>query len=290
MTEKYLDFHIHTTRSDGVRSPSEICKLALNNGLSYISITDHNHTEDLSELRQQYPQLTIVQGAEISAIYTDDNHEETEVHIVALGFDPECEEILDILRRNQPDRVPYINAILDKLRIYGIDLGDYDTLCEQLADKHCRYVGRMQIARLLYEKGYTESVDDGFDTYIGGHGKRLCYVKPPLRYVSMEEAVNAIIASNGLAVLCHLYYYQKDDQASERLVQRFSELTGNRGALEVNYARYTNAQRSALATLADRYGLMYSSASDYHGQAESETLDNRFPCDECKPLLAALGL
>lgn len=288
MKEKYLDFHIHTTMSDGVYSPSDICKLAIKNGLSFISITDHNYSEDLTKLRQQYPQLTIVQGAEISAIYTDETGLETEVHIVALGYNIESPELQDVLCRNQPDRAPYINAILDKLRCYGIDLGDYNTLCDQCPDK--RYIGRMQIARLLYEKGYTNSVDDGFDTYIGAHGKRLAYVKPPLKYVAIEEAVNAILAANGVPVLCHLYYYRLDEQAEERLVQRFGELTGNRGAMEVFYARYSDEQRKKLATLADKYELMYSAASDYHGQEKSETLDNRFLCEKCKPLLTALGL
>lgn len=288
MNEHYLDLHVHSTQSDGAYTPAEVCALAVQSGLSIISLTDHNFTGDLTRLRQLFPDLTIIQGAEVSAIYTDEAQGDTEVHIIALGIDPESPELQDVLRRNQPDRAPYINAILDKLRHYGIDLGDYDTLCRMYPGK--RHIGRMQIARLLVDRGYTRSVDEGFDTYIGGHGKRLCYVKPPLQYVPMEEAIHAILAANAIPVLCHLYYYRLDTHGSEQLVRRFSELTGGKGAMEVLYGRYSQEQRQALAALADKYGLMHSASSDYHGQDETETLGHRFPCDACRPLLDAIGI
>lgn len=207
---------------------------------------------------------------------------------MALGIDPKCPELQNVLKKNQPDRAPYINAILDRLKSCGIDLGSYSTLCERYPET--RHIGRMHIAQFLCEKGYTASVDEAFDTYIGAHGKRLCYVKPPLRYVSMEEAVNAVLAAGGIPVLCHLYYYQLSESSNEQLVHEFSKLAKGKGAMEVMYARYSQEQRQSLASFADKYGLMCSAASDYHGQDAAETLNNRFSCETCKPLLEALSL
>ena len=288
MNDKYLDMHIHTSNSDGMYTPSELCKLCVQNGLSIISITDHNCTEDITALQRMYPELTIIPGAEISAVYTDESLEETEIHIVALGIDPKCPRLQEVLKKNQPDRAPYINAILDRLRCFGIDLGSYSTLCEQYPET--KHIGRMHIAQLLCEKGYTDSVDEAFETYIGAHGKRLCYVNPPLRYVSMDDAVKAVLAAGGVPVLCHLYYYRLSESSNEQLVNEFSKLAKGKGAMEVIYARYSQEQRQSLAALAVKYGLMYSAASDYHGQDAAETLNNRFSCETCKPLLEALGL
>ena len=37
-----VDFHIHTTYSDGGKTPEEIIKLCKKNDIGFISITDHN--------------------------------------------------------------------------------------------------------------------------------------------------------------------------------------------------------------------------------------------------------
>ena len=39
---KYADLHIHSSYSDGVLAPEEIVELAKNQGIKYISITDHD--------------------------------------------------------------------------------------------------------------------------------------------------------------------------------------------------------------------------------------------------------
>ena len=39
---KYADLHIHSNYSDGIKSPEEIINLAIEEGIKYISITDHD--------------------------------------------------------------------------------------------------------------------------------------------------------------------------------------------------------------------------------------------------------
>ena len=43
--EKIIDLHIHSNLSDGFLSPKEIIDTAYNNGVSVISICDHDTTE-----------------------------------------------------------------------------------------------------------------------------------------------------------------------------------------------------------------------------------------------------
>ena len=187
-----------------------------------------------------------------------------------------------VLRINQPDRAPYINAILDKLRGYGIDLGS----CEDLKARfpNAGFLGRMSIAVDMVNHGFAKDVDEAFDTYLGGAPgqKRLAYVPNPLKYVSLEEAV-AAITRTGIAVLAHLWYYNLSDEENHRLLSRFKALGGT--AMEVEYRRYTRTQRDALAALAKQYGLRPSAASDYHGQNDCDSLGNGFPMGILEELL-----
>ena len=283
MNHPYIDLHTHTCLSDGNLTPEELLREAREAGIGILAITDHNSTEDLTAYRAAFPELKLIQGAEITCRYL-----QHELHVVALGIDPEDPKLRAVLEQNQPDRRPYLTAILDKLRALGLDVGTYDEL--QAANPHSRHFGRMQIAKEMVNRGYVNSADEAFDIYMGAHGQRLAYVANPLKYVSLEEAVEAILSAGGVPVLAHLYYYLLDSEGERALVRRFKELAEDRAAMEVEYAAYDRAQRDALGKLADEFGLMHSCASDYHGNLEGETLAHGFTRAFCAPLLEALGI
>lgn len=288
MRETYIDLHTHTTLSDGTYTPQQLCDMAQCSNIGILALTDHNYSEDLAPLQTAYPNICFIQGAEISCLHTTSSGQETEIHVVALGFDPDNPKIKSVLTRNQSDRKPYINAILDRLRLCGIDLGDYEDLHRLYPNK--RHIGRMDIARILKDRSFVSTVDQAFDIYIGSFGEKRAYVPNPLRYVSMEEAVKAIVNAGGAAVLAHLYYYQLNSNDSELLVKQFKELAGSNAGMEVFYGRYDQEQRKALMELADKYNLMYSAASDFHGQSESDTLTHKFTKSSCVELLGFLGI
>ena len=283
MNHPYIDLHTHTCLSDGNLTPEELLTAARAAGIGILAITDHNSTGDLTAWRAAFPELTLIQGAEITCRYL-----QHELHVVALGIDPEDPKLRAVLAQNQPDRRPYLTAILDKLRTLGLDVGTYDEL--QAANPHSRHFGRMQIAKEMVKRGYVNSADEAFDIYMGAHGQRLAYVANPLKYVSLEEAVEAILSAGGVPVLAHLYYYLLDSEGERALVRRFKELAGDKAAMEVEYAAYDRPQRDALKALADEYGLMYSCASDFHGNLEGETLAHSFDRELCRPLLDTLGI
>ena len=283
MKGSYIDLHTHSCLSDGSLTPLELLRAAREAGIGILALTDHNATADLSPLQAAFPDLRLIQGAEITCRYLDQ-----ELHVVALGIDPENAKLRAVLQNNQPDRRPYLSAILEKLRVLGIDVGTYDEL--QAANPNSRHFGRMQIAKEMQRRGYVSTADEAFDLYMGAHGQRLAYVANPLKYVTLEEAVEAILDAGGIPVLAHLYYYLLDAAGERALVRRFKELAGEQAAMEVHYAAYTPEQRAALGTIADEFGLMHSCASDFHGNLADETLAHGFRRELCTPLLNALGL
>ena len=283
MKGSYIDLHTHSCLSDGSLTPAELLTAAQEAGIGILALTDHNATADLEPLREAFPDLTLIQGAEITCRYLDQ-----ELHVVALGIDPENPKLRAVLRNNQPDRRPYLTAILEKLRALGIDVGTYDEL--QAANPNSRHFGRMQIAKEMQRRGYVATADEAFDVYMGAHGQRLAYVANPLKYVTLEEAMEAILDAGGIPVLAHLYYYLLDAEGERALVRRFKELAGEKAAMEVHYAAYSPEQRAALGAIADEFGLMHSCASDFHGNLADETLAHGFRRELCAPLLDALGL
>ena len=288
MDLSYIDLHTHTCLSDGALTPEELIAEAERCGVGILAITDHNRPSDLTVLCLAHPRMRLIQGAEISCTYTDSEGVEHELHVVALGFDPAHPAMQEVFRQNQPDRRPYIEEILGKLAKFGIYVGTYDSLCA--AENRSTHVGRMHIAKAMVERGYVKTIDEAFDTYLGVHGKKLCYTPNPLRYVTLEQAVEAILAAGGIAVLAHLYYYCLSDRGNHDLLAHFSRLTAGRGAMETEYSIYDRKTRDDLTALAKQYGLMPSCASDYHGQNPDETLDHRFPAEVCRELLACLAI
>ena len=288
MKGTYIDLHTHTCLSDGNLTPMELIAAARDAGIGILAITDHNDTGDLSAYRAAFPEMTFIQGSEITCRYHAPDGAEIELHVVALGIDPDHPKIRAVLANNQPDRRPYLSAILEKLLSLGIDVGTYDEL--QAANSRSRHFGRMQIGREMVKLGYVKSVDEAFDVYMGAHGQRLAYVANPLRYVTLEEAVDAILSAGGVPVLAHLYYYLLDSEGQRALVRRFRELAGDRAAIEVEYAAYDRTQRDSLGAIADEFGLMHSCASDFHGNLEGETLAHHFDPELCEPLLNFLKI
>ncbi len=303
MVTPFCDFHTHTQHSDGRLTPIELVKKAYAAGIRVLSITDHNYTEDLTELREYAAsafneEMIFVPGAEISALYVDGTGEELELHIVALNFrdDP---NMTALLAAHQPDRKPYIEAILKRLKDEcSIDIGSYESIRAQFPDKS--YIGRMTLARIMTDCGITASVDDAFDRYLGSHGERRAYVKNPLRYFDLDTVVRTIIEAGGTPILAHLLYYDLDDgnrtggEEKERLVRTFKELVtayGGTGGMEVYYTRYKDMnERLYLLQMARKYGLLISGGSDYHQQETWETLDHHLSCSACQNLLDHLGI
>ena len=63
-----LDLHVHTTVSDGKKSPADVVKTALELGLDAIAITDHDTVGGVEEARRaaEGTPLFVVPGVELS--------------------------------------------------------------------------------------------------------------------------------------------------------------------------------------------------------------------------------
>ncbi|MFA6694192.1 MAG: PHP domain-containing protein, partial [Bacillota bacterium] len=80
-----IDLHLHTTFSDGTRTPTELIEVAGKN-FTAISVTDHDTVggvlEAVEAAKEQNVGLLVIPGVELSSEYLD-----REVHILGFGLD-----------------------------------------------------------------------------------------------------------------------------------------------------------------------------------------------------------
>ena len=97
-----IDLHLHTNRSDGKLSPTNLVRLLAEQGLEYAAITDHDTIDGIEEANaeaKRFPQLTIIPGIEISANVLGE-----EVHILGYFIDPSSTNMIKTLKDAQDDR------------------------------------------------------------------------------------------------------------------------------------------------------------------------------------------
>lgn len=73
-------------------------------------------------------------------------------------------------------------------------------------------------------------------------------------------------------MLAHLFSYNFSSRENMRLIQIFREHAGADAALEVFYGRYSRGRQRVLRAIADEWGLLYSSGSDFHARTDTDQL------------------
>jgi hypothetical protein len=244
-----VDLHLHSTASDGRFSPAELVRKAVDEGLTVISLTDHDTIDGIAlalEAARAFPRFRLIPGVEIS---TDVS--EGEVHI--LGYfidyiDPDLQTALERMRNSRWERARKMVVRLEEL---GCPI-DWERV-QEIAGSGA--IGRPHVAQAMLEIGYIESFKEAFTKYIGRDGP--AYVERDK--VTPAEAVELVIQAKGLPVLAHpLTVPELEGMVAELKVVG---LVG----LEAYYAGYAAENIEGLVSIADRHNLITTGGTDFHG-------------------------
>jgi predicted metal-dependent phosphoesterase TrpH len=254
-----IDLHVHSTASDGTLTPSEIFTLALQLGLKAVSITDHDTLSgSIRALADGIPSsLNFLTGIEISAEAPDGYRIKGSVHILGYGIDPYhaglC-TLLDKLMTARRNRNPKIIARLNELGM-GLSLEELNAIVGGGT------AGRPHIAQLMVQKNMARSIDDAFDRFLGKN--RPAYVDK--FRAPMDQAIGAINAAGGIAVLAHPYLnniYELSVFETFLLTLKSMGL----GGIEALYPGHPKAATDLYCRLARKHDLLITGGTDFHGQ------------------------
>ena len=259
-SRKYMiDLHVHSNRSDGTLTPSELVDLAIQKGLSAFALTDHDTTAGLDEafsyaesLRQNGVKNVpkVIKGIELS---TDINGKD--VHIVGLFIDPDSEEFRKYLVDFVEERVNRDKKMCALLQQHGIDV-TYEKLTAAYPDT---VITRAHFAMWMLNNGFVKTKNEAFEKYIGDGAP--CYVNR--EKVTPEMAVDLILKADGVPVFAHPILCKLPDSELEALVKRLKD-HGLMG-IEAEYSTYSLDDSRKIRRLAQKYHLLLSGGSDFHG-------------------------
>ncbi len=244
-----VDLHLHTTASDGRLTPQELVKLAADRGLRVIAITDHDTTDGVRPAQAaaaRFADLRLIPGVEMSVDIA-----EAEVHLLGYWVDLDNREFQQLLAWSRDGRVNRARRILEKLAELGLPV-EWERVRELAGDGA---VGRPHIAQAMVERGYVADIREAFDRYLGRG--RPAYVER--ERLTPEQGIRSVLAVGGLPVLAH----PADITGLEELLPGW--VAAGLVGIEVYYAGYTPEVIARLQELADRYGLIATGGTDYHG-------------------------
>lgn len=260
-----VDLHIHSTASDGVRSPSEIVKTAAERSLFMISITDHDTLDGIGEGAPAAADAGIlfVPGVELSVDLLPGG--ELTAHL--LGYFPGA-DLEDLLDQTTPlgEAIAFVQGgrqrrnprILEKLRENGVYLLMNEVAL--LADGDV--VGRPHIAQAMVDAGYVGNLKEAFNRFLAKG--RPAYVERDR--LPVAEAMEVIRGAGGLPVMAHPGYIALEKDELSSLFRRMKSL--GLAGVEAYYPTHSADMEEFLLSLAGDLDLLVTGGTDFHGRED----------------------
>jgi 3',5'-nucleoside bisphosphate phosphatase len=261
------DLHIHTTFSDGTFTPLDVMKLASQNSMKTIAITDHDCIDGVKpgiEAARKYG-LDFIPAVEIGSFAG-----ERSIDLLGYFIDPDYPPLIKALASYKIGRMERIPKILVKLEELGIKLPDEKA--KKISSDGT--LGRPHVAIALTEAGLTKSIDDAFHLYLA-KGKPAYVARFKM---TTAQTIKLIKDSGGFAVWAHPALPNLDTNIEDLLIKLIDEgLEGlevvypyNKVSRKVPISMEQNSRmENELIHFADKYSLIKTGGSDFHGENKS---------------------
>ncbi|NVM37519.1 MAG: PHP domain-containing protein [Candidatus Lokiarchaeota archaeon] len=268
-----IDLHLHSSASDGSLTPSQLIEEALNLKIKAIAITDHDTIAGVKEFLSfgELEKIIIIPGIEIS-IRHEPIRELIDVHIIGLNIDHSSIRLINTIADQIKGRLEQKKAICKRLRDeFGYDIS-FD---EVKANAGNGVVGRPHIVEIMTKnnpKKVVGKTKNELFKMISISGDAFVDRKVEL---NLEESIELIKSAGGIPILAHPGIYEVSDRIEfiEMCIKAGIEgieveytYTKNRpfyGTDKANWAQ--NYFPEYFRKIAEKYNLIKSGGSDYHG-------------------------
>ena len=284
-----IDLHTHSTRSDGLDSPTDLMINAKKAGLDVIALTDHDTVSGWDEARGKAFELGLgfVPGIEVTSVSDIERFGRTiriSVHLLAYLPDPDHKALEIVLGDTVATREARGRAIVEKLA-EQIPI-TWEMVLDHLGKGAT--IGRPAIADTLVTMGLVADRSAAFDYYLSTDGP--FYVSHST--VSTLEAIGLIRQAGGVPVIAHpLKGVGPDTDPEDLPVDHFEEMiaAGLQG-VEVYHRDVPETARKWLHELAAKHDLIITGSSDYHGvSGKPNQLGENTTSQEMLDRIVALG-
>ncbi|MBP5402252.1 MAG: PHP domain-containing protein [Treponema sp.] len=249
-----IDLHTHSTASDGMLSPAELVKAAVERNIKVLALTDHDTIDGINEASEEagkHP-ITFVPGVELNIQWPTG-----EFHLLGLGIKKAAPEFLSVLNRLKAGRLERNLSIIQKMREAGIDA----SLEEIQSQFKTECLGRPHFAAYLVQKKVVKTRQQAFDKYLA---KNAPWYTERVG-ADLDEAINAIKLCGARPVMAHplsIYVsFGKIRPVLENLKERGIE------GLEAFHPGARVGECLRLEELAHDIGFFVTAGSDYHGES-----------------------
>ena len=255
-----IDLHTHTTCSDGTDRPRDLVNKAIVQGLEVLGIADHDTTSGWEEATQALRgSLKLALGAEISCLTTDG----VSVHMLGMLFDPNHEEMQQVLEETRDGRLPRMRKMIEKMRAEGMDISIEDV---EKAMPVGATMGRPHLADALVAKKIVKSRDEAFIDLL--HNDSRFYVSHAAP--TPVEAIALIRRAGGVAVIAHPFASHRGEILKP---EDFADLVAaGLNGIEVDHRDQNPDERAMLRVIARELDLVVTGSSDYHGTGKMNLL------------------
>lgn len=243
-----FDFHIHSYFSDGTLAPAEIVKLAFEQNITQMALTDHDNVQGLVEAENEASKLGIkcIRGIEISS--KDDDC--PVVHILGYNI-KDFDALNDVINENAQSLRERNGRIIEFLK----ENCSIDIKIDEFYKAFRGTVGKGNLAQYLKNMGYTKSFREAEELMrpykAGSYG------------VDVKKAIKAIGNAGGKAFLAHPYNLKKDD---DTLLTKINEFVGyGLSGIECFHSNHSIEQTNLYIKYAQMLNLKISGGSDFHG-------------------------
>ena len=250
---KVADLHVHSNNSDGSDSVENLVKEIKKANLEIFALTDHDTIAGCIEITKYIPEnIKFIPSIELTCQTGD-----IKCHILGFNCNPADEKLNALIQKGKELRRKKLEIRLDYIKnVLHIDLTN-DELNWLYSRKS---VVKTHLANLLVKRKMAKTNVEAMQKYLDG-------IKTGNTRFSIEEAIDAIVTSDGIPVWAHPLGGEGEKHiAHEKFMPRLEKMIayGIKG-LECYYSRYTLEEVKFLINCANSNNLLISGGSDYHG-------------------------
>lgn len=245
------DLHCHTKLSDGSLGIEDVIAQAKKTNVDCLSITDHDTMASFSRadvLGERYG-VKILRGVELSAW---DKERNSKVHILCYApkkpdrLEGLCLKSCEIRKACSKEM---IDKVMEKFPITLESVLKHTTSCKSIFKQH--------IMRALIDYGYALEFYGDLDHELFNPKTGSCYVER--EYPDVNFVLDLIHSAKGVAVMAHPAQYDNIE-----LLKELAE-KGKIDGVEIGHYSADESYRKALGEIAEKYDLIVTGGSDFHG-------------------------